>query len=825
MKPVENKIDIAKNKTTLKKHMRFVIDKEKKLFPVSTGGRKDKISYFIKKVFQQDNILMTILSYRLQLLETEDLKPYAKYSRLKDYWAKELPIFLLEYKEFWEEIKGDIYTINTFGLMNKASQTDIEKLLNIKVGRKKVNIDGKISNLNIYLGLTKSDLLTLSKDISNSAIPVEFISYGYKSIKHPCSYGVQGLENSGFIVSSFYKKLLRPDKINATKILSYFQRNSSYPRSIKDPILIEGKKLHELINSTFISGAKINIKVFLNGGQQLHFINVKNLLMKPGNENIFLKILDNQDNKKSYFISNSKIYLYNYKDIKNNKDAIIKYLLNEELDDFLDLLNSVRMETVVKSKNNSFLKKAKAGGLDAVLMGHQQIGSSWLWNLYSEEIPGALLADEMGVGKTVQTIAFLSAIGVNSRKRVAIICPASVVPSWENELNNFNPKLAKKIGADIQIMSYEKAATTSFKNIEILVLDEVQKIKNNQTKTFKKIALIEKKFVVLLSGTPIENKIEDLISVLQIIDPSAYDLLRILKKAYPHELELAAYLKNLIEPIYLRRSKSTDQVTASFKTNFINVSPSNFDMELQKNIKKVYSDKLLKLKAGNNHDFYQAQIMLTGLMRLRQALSYPSQLPAELLAHFPDSLRNDTLKKSSNKEKELFKLYKKIKNRPGNEKVVIFSMFSSTITHLADSFRKMGSKVFTLQGTDSIAKRKDLVKTFQDPSYNIDVFIISLKAGNSGITLTAANNVIIYDLWYNPAVIAQALARVHRIGQTKDVNAYIMVTKNTVDERINEIFLRKQDLIKSFENGHVEKQTSKSALMELGEKIFKGKGI
>jgi SNF2 family DNA or RNA helicase len=421
------------------------------------------------------------------------------------------------------------------------------------------------------------------------------------------------------------------------------------------------------------------------------------------------------------------------------------------------------------------------------------------------------------MGKTVQTIAFLS--GQPQSKKILIICPASVISVWENELNKFNPTLGKKIGNSIQIMSYEKAVRSSPAKVDFLILDEAQKIKNNTTLSFKSIAKIQKKFAILLSGTPIENNISDLFSLLQILDNSSYELLYILKKAYSNDRELVDIVRKMIDPIYLQRKKTKDQLISELKIEEIKVTPTAFEKKLQEEIQTIFRDKLMREKANNNHDYYSVTYMLTGLMRLRQAVSNPKQLPEELIAHFTPKTKQDLENLTPSKIKEVKKIYSNIKER--NEKVVIFTSFGKTLDLLKKELQQNGAHVLMLRGTDPNSKRKMMIEEFQKPNTKYDVFIISLKAGNTGITLTNANNVIVYDLWYNPAVIAQALARVHRIGQIKDVTAYLLILQNTVDQDINNIFLGKEELINKFNKpGSNEAGEDKSALTTLGKKLF-----
>jgi len=431
--------------------------------------------------------------------------------------------------------------------------------------------------------------------------------------------------------------------------------------------------------------------------------------------------------------------------------------------------------------------------------------------------------DYITTHNTISTISFLSSLmKYKNFKTILIICPSSVVSVWENELARFDPKAAKKIGSGIQIMSYERAIRNSPKKVDLLILDEAQKIKNNNTLAFKNISLIEKKFVCILTGTPIENKVDDLFSLLQVINPSAWHLFKIMKKSYK-DVEMVTKIREVIDPIYLQRHKTSNQLKAKMTVEEVFIPALDIEKKITKEIKKVFSDKMIKLNASNNHDFYQTQVALTGLLRLRQAVSLPSQLPDELIEHFDPKVGRVAQHVDPSKAKKLVEIYKKI--HQNKQKVVVFTMFSGTIKYLKVLLEKNGANVLTLSGQDSSQKRKIMIEEFQRPDSKYDVFIIMLKAGNSGITLTNANNVVLYDLWYNPAVVAQALARVHRIGQQLDVTAYILITQDSVDEAINKIFLNKNKLIDAFSKPKdaLKPDLKKSEIANFGKDLFQQK--
>jgi len=780
----------------------------------NTKTRK-KIPWLLKKNTFTNDLVPTIFSMSLQFFDMDKkLKLFQKIDRAEYYFPEEIPLWILEYEEIWEFLKDNIYESSVFG-RSKVTEKDLIKK-GIKPGSKKVNIDGFINGVDIILDLNNQELTSfLSKGFkTDQKLPVNTVVYYYKKLKYRCSYGPHGMHNKGFIVSYPYKQLLKPDTATSKRIMSYFEQNPRYKDGIINPQSITTSHLIDMLKLNSLVSKDLRIRVMGNSGKEVRLVDFEELIKEQGNDSLLIKILDIYKSGRNVFNLHDIIMVFDKDQVKKFKDDIVGYLIKEDLQEFIDNLSKLNPSFQI---NKSLIDSLTKKGFEGVLQEHQKIGVSWYWGLYKKGAPGAILADEMGMGKSVQTIAFLTAADA-AKKKTLIVCPASVISVWENELKKFNPTLAKKIGSNIEIMSYEKAARSGIKKVNFLILDEAQKIKNKNTLAFKAIAAIEKEFVCIVSGTPIENSVSDLFSLLQILNESAYDLLYILNRVYPDQHDLIATVRELIDPIYLQRKKSKEQLSASITINEVKISPSSFDLKLQSEIKRVFRDKLIKEKANNNHDFY-SMVALTGLMRLRQAVSNPKQLPDELKNHFDDKLIRDINNLQPTKIKELKSLCSKIKNR--NEKVVIFAMFGETINLIREELSKSGHKVLSFTGSDSSTKRKILIDEFQKPDSNFDVFVISLKAGNTGITLTNANNVIIYDLWYNPAVIAQAIARVHRIGQQKDVNAYIMIVDKTIDSAINNIFLGKQELISKFSNKGSSKDVSKNALTELSKKLFK----
>ena len=319
--------------------------------------------------------------------------------------------------------------------------------------------------------------------------------------------------------------------------------------------------------------------------------------------------------------------------------------------------------------------------------------------------------------------------------------------------------------------------------------------------------LVNAKFTLLLSGTPIENKVEDLYNILRIVDPAFGKIFNYMKKTTNDEEFLAGETRKIIDSIYLRRVKTKNELSSTLTINNVYVDMTKMEANIHEAITKYYGNLLVKKSATNDLSYYSDAII--ALMRLRQAVSFPYQL--KKLTSEIDTLKNQKIDTSSSKVKEVLRL-----SANSKEKWIIFTSFTATLNHLK---KVLPGDVLTISGETPSGRRGAIIKEFQEGSAKY--IVVNIKAGNSGITLHAANNVIMYDLWWNPAVMQQAIARSYRIGQTKDVNVYMLVAKHSIDENILRISDLKQEIISTFETGSSPKGKDKSITNELIDSIFK----
>ena len=442
-----------------------------------------------------------------------------------------------------------------------------------------------------------------------------------------------------------------------------------------------------------------------------------------------------------------------------------------------------------------------------LLRPYQKAGYDWFHFLRKYNF-GGCLADDMGLGKTVQTLALLQKVKEDNHEIGAhttslIIMPTSLVYNWMNEAKKFAPKL--KIHAhtgtfrnkDIEIFSnYDVVITTygiSRVDIEILksffyeyiILDESQNIKNPASKSFKSVKTLKSKHKLILSGTPVENTVNDLWTQMSFINPgllgnqSLFYTEFVIPIEKKKDEEKASKLQALIKPFVLRRTKTQVATELPPKTeNLFYCQMSEEQKEYYEEIKSEYRNELLLNLENGGFKKSQVQV-LQGLTKLRQIANHPRMIDEDYTG-------------DSGKFENVIHTLENVLSR--GHKVLVFSQF---VRHLA-IYRKYFDAEKTpyayLDG--ATAKRGQVVKEFQS-NKDIKLFLISIKAGGVGLNLTEADYVFILDPWWNPAVEQQAIDRTHRIGQNKNVFIYKFITKDTVEEKILALQNRKRKVAES----------------------------
>ena len=482
-----------------------------------------------------------------------------------------------------------------------------------------------------------------------------------------------------------------------------------------------------------------------------------------------------------------------------NDDGGIKVTLNK-LNDVIaiaDKFNVIPEDYLSKFMDFSRYEYSIAKSLENTLKPYQKDGIRWIMTLYKNGF-GCCLADDMGLGKTLQAISFICCYERNITLPVLVVVPKIVLYNWKNEFNKFAPWLEVVVAygsfdyslisenSTIYITTYDVLMNHKgdFEKIKFdsVILDESQFVKNFRTKRYRTIQKINASFLLALTGTPIENNIEELWSLFNLINPGLLGSNAQFMKKYGNvhtDNSRMDILKRIVTPFVLRRTKEEvlidlpprEEVYVYCEMDYN--QRALYDKVLQSAQKELRSQSL-RFKIKDN------SIVLQALLYLREICSDPQLLPP--------TLRCDEVSESC--KYELFKEYASRVMTESN-KLIVYSMFPQTLRKLESWCKKTGWKTFYIDG--SISNRQEIVDEFEKA--NQGIFFISLKAGGVGLNLVSCQYVFIYDPWWNIAAEQQATNRVYRIGQKKPVFIYHFLIKNTIEEKIYELQKVKKKLV------------------------------
>jgi non-specific serine/threonine protein kinase len=447
---------------------------------------------------------------------------------------------------------------------------------------------------------------------------------------------------------------------------------------------------------------------------------------------------------------------------------------------------------------------APSPGLKADLRHYQQLGLNWLYFLHSLGF-GVCLADDMGLGKTVQVLALLQKVK-GPRTCSLIVVPASLLENWRREIEKFTPDLKALIihpqtlekssfndikdkinGYDIAITTYGmlgRIAWIADHEWFYVICDEAQAIKNPATKQTKSVKTLKCKHRLVMTGTPVENRLSDLWSLFDFINPGLLGSFGEFKKfagSLNDHPEGYGRLRRVVHPYILRRNKSDKSIISDL--------PDKVEMKtyctLSKSQAVIYKDLVNRLEHDLAHvdGINRKGIVLSYLMKCKQLCNHPD--------HYSGTGNYE--QDQSGKFMRLAEICETIHEK--REKALIFTQFAEIIGPL-DSFLKsiFGASGLTLSGSSSIKKRKEAIDCFRNNSVYTPFFILSLKAGGVGLNLTEASHVVHFDRWWNPAVENQATDRAYRIGQKKNVVVHKFICKGTVEEKIDALIEDKKKL-------------------------------
>ncbi|MDT2780760.1 SNF2 helicase associated domain-containing protein [Vagococcus fluvialis] len=502
--------------------------------------------------------------------------------------------------------------------------------------------------------------------------------------------------------------------------------------------------------------------------------------------------------------------------VRKGKLEVPRYrglMVNHALSEMADVETTDKFSTMVHDLThpNDF-KVPLPKGLNASLREYQVTGFKWLKMLGHYQF-GGILADDMGLGKTVQTITYLLSEKEEGKltSPSLIVAPASLLYNWQIEIEKFAPslKVAVVIGSklereeiveahkdvDILVTSYATLRQDfdiyNEQTFHSLILDEAQMIKNAATKTFQTIETLKADHYFALSGTPIENKLEELWSLFRILMPGFFPPLRRFKQLPTESIAM------MIQPFVLRREKK--QVLKDLPDKIETDLYSHLTEE-QKTVYVAHLRQMQKSLVGmSKKELNQNRIsILAGLTRLRQICCHPKL--------FIEDYEGDSGK--------LIQALDIIQTAKLNgRRILLFSQFTGMLDILEEELAKKEISTFYLRGSTPISKRQEMVDRFNRGDK--DVFLISLKAGGTGLNLTGADTVILYDLWWNPAVEDQATGRAHRMGQKKKVEVWRLISEGTVEEKMNRLQTEKKELFQQVLNSEDVKELSKMTIEDI----------
>jgi SNF2 family DNA or RNA helicase len=504
---------------------------------------------------------------------------------------------------------------------------------------------------------------------------------------------------------------------------------------------------------------------------------------------LFLKDLYSFQNDNQFQLSKAEVFAL--ADLQNNQE--LKWKDSEKW-----------QELILKLKQGFKIEDVKEPeGLTVKLRHYQHEGMQWL-NFLQENKFGGILADDMGLGKTIQTLAHIMLAKEQGIliKPVLIVSPTSVIFNWMHEIEKFTPSLKALLlhgnkrktllnnlsNYDIILTTYplvlKDHAILEKEEFFIIVLDEAQYIKNVQSKVHQAITSLKSEYKICLTGTPMENHLGELWSLFNFVMPGFLGSKKQFQTYYrtPIEKEKDAdrqrSLVVKIRPFILRRSKDDVLTELPEKTNITQYVELEEDQrDLYETIRVAVQTQLMQNIETNGLNKSQIAI-LDGLLKLRQVCCDPRLVSSDNVRKVKASAKLDMLKiMLSNMVEE-------------GRKILLFSQFVTMLELIEDECNAMGIKYIKLTGASK--NRDELVNQFQNT--DVPLFLISLKAGGTGLNLTAADTVIQYDPWWNPAVEQQAASRAHRMGQQKPVFIYKLISKGTVEEKILAMQNKKQAL-------------------------------
>jgi len=580
----------------------------------------------------------------------------------------------------------------------------------------------------------------------------------------------------------------------------------------------------EIRNQT---GSKLELEVFVRfGDEEVPPLSIQKMLMN-GQRNVLLKddsiafFSDEWMTKYMLFFKHAVVY-------KNRMTMPSWLMLGQAIEHphldgaFATISKDWRDQWIDWQQDNLNIPVPEM--VQTTLRPYQHKGFEWMV-LLSRINAGACLADDMGLGKTLQTICFIAYQHIASPERKSVVvCPASLIYNWEQEIQKFAPSLKtfvyrpqqgqnqeafSKSDCQVLIIGYHslRSEIDFFKSFawQVAVIDESQHIKNPSAQITKAVYELDAFNKIALSGTPIMNNTFDLYAQLHFLLPGLMGSREFFMKEYANPIDRYGdedkifMLRQLTNPFILRRTKKQVATDLPEKTEM--VLWCEMSEEQQEFYDEVKADIRSSIFLGiKNEGFQRSKLnILQGILRLRQICDAPQLIPNE---------GDYTPCSSSIKMERLMEELTELK-ASGN-KALVFSQFTGMLDLIAERCAQEAIAFYHFDGSTAIEDRRDMVAAFQQEEDETTVFLISLKSGNAGLNLTNAQYVYLVDPWWNQAVEQQAIDRTHRIGQRSNVFAYRMICKGSIEEKIISLQHKKKQLsddLVGAEEGFVKNMT------------------
>lgn len=449
-------------------------------------------------------------------------------------------------------------------------------------------------------------------------------------------------------------------------------------------------------------------------------------------------------------------------------------------------------------------------GVNAQLRPYQERGYAWMYHNIRLGF-GCILADDMGLGKTLQVITLMQKLKDESMigaKHALVVAPTGLLANWQAELQRFAPSLSvflyhgvkrdiSNFSHDIFLTSYglvrSDADLIKKQKWQLVVIDEAQNIKNHDTAQSKAVRSIKAEAHIAMSGTPVENRLSEYWSIMDFTNKGYLGTIKSFKEEYANPIQdfgdalCAERFRRITSPMMMRRLKTDKSIINDLPEKIEQDEFAMLTAQQTALYKKVLDESMAVIESYDETDskqlFKRQGLILQMMLALKQVCNHPTQF-----------LKDGNLNPSfSGKTEMLLALLDSIV--ASGEKVLIFTQFRE-MGDLLQAFieQRFGVRPMFLHGGCSIKQRKEMVDRFQQNKRSDRIFILSLKAAGTGLNLTAATHVVHYDLWWNPAVEAQATDRAYRIGQKNNVMVHRFITKNTFEERINDMINNKREL-------------------------------